>query len=195
MKRYISSSGRSSSSNLVSAISYVLKSTMEMGDSLEDIVEGLAFADDSIELPDEYDAEEMLNSILTQLVDQQSADLVDFIRYGFVEYPDMMLMEISTSSPSGTNSKLYNAIKTIYSQIGEFPGGEELKEVIEKNIFGSPITEGNAAEIGYLIGQLYWKYITRKEYGVRSNTASAVGVSIGCRDAIGGKYISNRVDL
>jgi hypothetical protein len=188
MKRYIKSSGNSSDSRLVSAIIKVIWSCFGMGDSYSDIVEGLADLG-NIDLPeDDYDEDKMLKSILNQLVAQRSSAIPEFIIYNFTEYPDMLLEEISTDSPSGKDSKLYKAIKTIYNRIGEFPGGDAVKSAIKENIFNSDLIMGNAAEIGYAIGSVYWKYIKSKEYGVRSNTACAIGVSMGCRDAIGGKY-------
>lgn len=189
MKRYISSARKAPSSNLVAALREVIHSTLDMGDYLEDTVE--AYADlGGIELPEDYDPDEMLNTVLTELVNKRSAAIPDSIVYNFTEFSDMLLEEISTSRPSGKQSKLYKAIATIYSQIGEFPGGDKVKKAIEDTIFNSPLIEGDAAEIGYAIGSIYWKYITSPKYGVRSNTASAVGVSIGCRDAevINGKY-------
>ena len=189
MKRYISSASASTNSKLVSALAYVIRSTMDMGDYLVDIVEGLADLG-GIELPDDYNTDRMFKSVLNQLVDQKSVAIPDSIIYDFTEYPEMMLEEISTSSPSGKKSKLYKAINTIYNEIGAFPGGDSVKKAIEENIFNSALVEGNAAEIGYAIGHIYWKYITRPEYGNRSNTASAVGVSVGARDdkVINGKY-------
>lgn len=189
MKRYISSARKSSSSNLVSALREVIHSTLDMGDYLEDVVEGYADLG-GIELPEDYDPDEMLNTVLTELVNKRSAAIPDSIVYNFTEFPGMLLDEISTSRPGGKQSKLYKAIETIYSQIGEFPGGDKVRKAIEDTIFNSPLIEGDAAEIGYAIGSIYWKYITSPEYGVRSNTASAVGVSNGCRDpeTINGKY-------
>lgn len=189
MKRYISSARKSSGSNLVSALREVIHSTLDMGDYLEDVVEGYADMG-GIELPEDYDPDEMLNTVLTELVNKRSAAIPDSIVYNFTEFPGMLLDEISTSRPSGKQSKLYKAIETIYSQIGEFPGGDKVKKAIEDTIFNSSLIEGDAAEIGYAIGRIYWKYITSPEYGVRSNTASAVGVSNGCRDpeTINGKY-------
>ena len=187
MKKYISASGSSSDAKLVSALIAVIWSAFDMGDSLSDIVEG--FADQGgIDLPDEYNADEMLKSVLKQLVAQRSAAIPESFIYYFTEYPNILLDEISTDSPSGKDSKLYKAIQTIYDRIGEFPGGDSVKTAIEENIFNSERVEGNAAEVGYAIGLEYWRYIKSKEYGVRSNTASALGVSIGCREAIGGKY-------
>lgn len=189
MKRYISSASASSNSKLVSALDYLLRCTIDFDNFLEDIVEGLAFAAD-IELPEEYDEDKMLKTVLNQLVEQRSEVIPSDIIYIFTEFSEMLLEEISTSRPSGKNSKLYKVITTIYNQIGEFPGGDAVKKAIEDNIFSSDLVEGNAAEIGSAIGHIYWKYITRKEYGVRSNTASATGTSIGCRDddVINGKY-------
>lgn len=189
MKRYISSARKSSGSNLVSALREVIHSTLDMGDYLEDVVEGYADMG-GIELPEDYDPDEMLNTVLTELVNKRSAAIPDSVVYNFTEFPGMLLDEISTSRPSGKQSKLYKAIETIYSQIGEFPGGDKVKKAIEDTIFNSSLIEGDAAEIGYAIGRIYWKYITSPEYGVRSNTASAVGVSNGCRDpeTINGKY-------
>lgn len=189
MKKYIGAARKSSGSNLVSALCDVINSTLDMGDWLEDVVEGYADLG-GIDLPEEYDADEMLKSVLTELVNERSAAIPDSIVYNFTDYSDMMLEEISTRKPSGKNSKLYKAIETIYSQIGEFPGGDKVKKAIETTIFSSPLIEGDAAEIGYAIGCIYWRYITSPEYGTRSNTASAVGVSIGCRDAavLNGKY-------
>lgn len=187
MKRYIKSSGSSSDSRLVSALVEVLLSTLDMGDYVEDLVEGLADLG-NIELPEEYDADTMLTSVLTQLVAQQSSAITDYIIYPFTEYPEMLLEDISIRTPSGKDSKLYKAIQVIYDHIGEFPGGDAVKSAIAENIFSSELISGNAAEVGYAIGNLYWKYIKSEEYGVRSNFASAVGVSHGCREAIGGKY-------
>ena len=188
MKRYISSaSGNSSNSRLVSALTEVIWSTLDMGDYISDVVESLADLGD-IELPDDYDEDKMLKSVLNQLVSQHSSAIPDYFIYIFTEYPETLLREISTRSPSGKQSKLYKAIKTIYNSIGEFPGGGEIKSAIEENIFNSNLIEDNAAEVGYAIGNLYWQYIKSKEYGMRSNFASAVGVSVGCRRAIGGKY-------
>ncbi len=187
MKRYIYSSKGSSDSQLVTALALVLLSTLDMGDSVDELVDGLAFNAD-IELPDDYDEDDMLNSVLTQLVSQRSATLPDTLIYTFTEFADMLLEEISTSKPSGKDSKLYKAIQTIYNRIGEFPSGDTVKAAIEDNIFNSDLVQDNVGEIGYAIGNLYWRYITSKEYGVRSNTASAIGVSNGCREAIGGKY-------
>lgn len=186
MKRYIIAS-HSSSNKLVSALSTVLLSTLDMGDYVEDIVEGLADMGE-IDLPEDYDPDEMLNSVLTQLVNQRSAVIPDSIIYSFTEYPDVLLEEISTSSPSGKKSNLYKAIYTIYSQMDTFPNGSAVKAAIEDNIFSSDLIDGNAAEIGYIIGSTYWKYIKSPEYGVRTNDAATVGVSIGCREAISGKY-------
>lgn len=189
MKRYVKSASATSSSKLVSALDYLLRCTIDWDNDLEDIVNGLAFAAD-IELPDEYDEDRMLKTVLKQLVDQRSNTIPEYIIYPFTEYPETLLEEISTSSPSGKKSKLYKVISVIYSQIGEFPGGDAVKKAIEDNIFSSSLIEGNAAEIGYAIGHIYWEYITQPEYGVRSNFASAVGVSNGCRDdkVVNGKY-------
>lgn len=189
MKRYIYSSKGSADSQLVSALVKVTLSTLDMGTDVGEVVESYAMLD-GIELPEEYDDYEMLESILTQLVAQRSEDIPETLMYTFgeIEFVDMLLEEISTSKPSGKNSKLYKAIKTIYDCIGEFPGGDAVKVAIEDNIFNSDLAQDNVGEVGYAIGNLYWKYITSEEYGVRSNTASAIGVSNGCRDAIGGKY-------
>lgn len=189
MKRYIYSSRGSSDSKLVDAIVKVTLSTLDMGTYVEDIVEAYAQLG-NIELPEDYDADEMLNSVLTQLVAQRSEVIPETLIYTFdeIEFVDMLLEEISTSKPSGKASKLYKAIQTIYNRIGEFPGGDTVKTAIENNIFNSDLVQDNAGEVGYAIGNLYWEYIKSKEYGVRSGTASAIGVSNGCRAAIGGKY-------
>lgn len=187
MKRYIYAARGSSDSKLVAALALVFLSTLDMGDSVDDLVEGLAFNAD-IELPEDYDEDDMLNSVLTQLVSQRSATIPDALSYTFTEFADMLLEDISIHKPSGKDSKLYKAIKVIYDRMGEFPNGDAVKSAIEDNIFSSDLVKDDVAEIGYAIGNLYWRYIKSKEYGVRSNTASAVGVSIGCRDAIGGKY-------
>ena len=124
------------------------------------------------------------------MVAERSDVIPETLMYTFdeIEFVDMLLEEISTSKPSGKTSKLYKAIKTIYDHIGEFPGGAAVKVAIENNIFNSDLVQDNVGEVGYAIGNLYWRYITSEEYGVRSNFASAIGVSNGCRDAIGGKY-------
>lgn len=189
MKRYIYSSQGTYDSRLVSALVQVTWSTLDMGSSLGDVVEAYASLG-NIELPDEYNADKMLKSVLTQLVAQRSSVIPETLMYTFDEdeFVDMLLEEISTSKPSGKNSKLYKAIRTIYNCIGDFPGGNVVKAAIENNIFSSDLVKDNAGEVGYAIGHIYWEYIKRKEYGIRSNTASAVGVSNGCRAAIGGKY-------
>ena len=66
MKRYISSASASSNSKLVSALDYLLRCTIDFDNFLEDIVEGLAYAAD-IELPEEYDEDKMLKTVLNQL--------------------------------------------------------------------------------------------------------------------------------
>lgn len=189
MKRYIRLSSNLGSSDLVDALCVVIYSTLDMGDYLEDVV-GTYAQLGGIELPDDYDADVMLIKVLTELVNQHSEIIPEGIIYNFTEYSDMLLDEIAMSRPSGKQSNLYKSINTIYSQIGKFPGGDSVKRAIEENIFSSPLVEGVAAEIGYAIGQIYWRYINRPEYGVRSNNASAIGVSNGCRSpkAINGKY-------
>jgi hypothetical protein len=189
MKRYISSARKTTSSDLVDALCVVIYSTLDMGDYLEDVVETYAQLG-GIELPDDYDADVMLIKVLTELVNQHSEIIPEGIIYNFTEYSDMLLDEIAMSRPSGKQSNLYKSINTIYSQIGKFPGGDSVKRAIEENIFSSPLVEGVAAEIGYAIGQIYWRYIDRPEYGVRTNNAGATGVSNGCRSpkAINGKY-------
>ena len=193
MKRYIIASGGSSDSKLVSALIDIMYSTMGMGDSVSDLIEGIAYSDDIdagefYDPYEDYDADEVFRSMLSALVAKHSADIPDLIQYYFTEYDDTLLEEISTGSPSGKQSDLYKEIELIYDRMGEFPGGDVVKSAIEENIFNSNLIEDDAAELGYAIGHTYWQYIKSKEYGVRSNTASAVGVSIGCRDAIGGKY-------
>ena len=189
MKRYIYSSSGSSDSKLVSALVTVTLATLDMSTSVGEVVESYAQLGD-IELPEEYDEDEMLKSVLTQLVAERSDVIPETLMYTFdeIEFVDMLLEEISTSKPSGKDSKLYKAIQTIYNRIGEFPSGDTVKTAIENNIFNSDLVQDNVGEVGYAIGNLYWRYITREEYGVRSNFASAIGVSNGCRDAIGGKY-------
>lgn len=189
MKRYIYSSNGSTDSQLVSALITVTLATLDMGTYIDDVVESYAHLG-NIELPEEYDEDEMLKSVLTQLVATRSSVIPDTLMYTFdeIEFVDTLLEDISIRKPSGKNSKLYKAIKTIYDRIGEFPGGDAVKVAIENNIFNSDLVQDNVGEVGYAIGNLYWRYITSEEYGVRSNTASAVGVSNGCRDAIGGKY-------
>ena len=153
MKRYIYSSKGSADSQLVSALVKVTLSTLDMGTDVGEVVESYAMLD-GIELPEEYDDYEMLNSILAQLVAQRSEDIPETLMYTFgeIEFVDMLLEEISISKPSGKNSKLYKAIKTIYDRIGEFPGGDAVKVAIENNIFNSDLAQDNVGEVGYAIG-------------------------------------------
>ena len=188
MKRYISSaSGNSSDSQLATALYEVLTYPLGMGDSITEIIEGLAF-EGNIDLPEDYDADKMLKSVLKKLAAQRSGVIPEYLEYNFTEDVDSLLYHISTQSPSGTKSKLYKYIKLIYNRIGEFPGGDKIKSLIEENIFNSDLVKDNAAEVGAAIGDIYWRYIRSKEYGLRSNFASAVGCSVGCRRAVGGKY-------
>lgn len=165
---------------LKEAILYIILSNQDMGDSLLDEAEYLA---DQAGI--EYDNllesdEEILDRALDKLIASRSSDICEYLKYYFTdEYiVEHIFDEIVHSRGHLFDSEMYIAVKTLYTDIGRFPGGHVIQLAIQNNILNPLGTyDIEAARVGSQIGHLYWRYVTRIEYGGVGNGGGAEGCS------------------
>lgn len=164
--------------SLKDAVIYIILSSLDMGDSLLDEAEYLA---DRAEI--EYDniidtADDILNRALDQLISTRSAAICEYLKYYFTdEYVVDHIFDAVVRSPGHLfDSEMYTAIKTLYTDIGSFPGGRVIQLAIQDNIL-DPLGDYNidASRVGSQIGHIYWRYVTRPEYGEVSNSGASTG--------------------
>lgn len=157
---------------LVNAILYLIQTCRSLGDDIEETASFLAeeAGMDYDELEDDVDA--TLAEALDILINDRSDVLPEFLNYYFTE--DYLLDFILDDIVS--KDKMINNLQVIYNALGNFPGGNQVKANMKTNVFDFVDTYAlDAAKVGYEIGQEYWRYITNPVYGVRTNSAFAVG--------------------
>ena len=166
------------STYLVDSLEYLYTFNLDMGDSLEDVVEWVAdeaglnfnalyYGDDDYDEfeDDEYsenhrwvetkDLEDIFDEALMILTSEHSSHITDTLLTLFTE-PDLVDEVLDDMARS---VEMRDAIDAVYSLIEEWPNGEQVKDAIANNIFAYlDMHSLKAAEVGSQIGNQYYKY-------------------------------------
>lgn len=127
------------SSALVEALSYLWEFDIDMGDSIEEVVESITQAanipyDPYAEWDEDgyMDPEDAIEIGMEVLVDNHSSYITDCLYYLFTE---ANLVESIFEELEGSYSqRMLEALEVVYRQISGFPRGEEIKGLLEENI-------------------------------------------------------------
>jgi len=126
------------SQGLIEAFIYFNTFNMGMGDSLYDTAHWLADEagldlETNYEYYDDLDDEDLMLEALEKIVVNKPELIPNTLLYVFTE--DNLIEDVLDELESPYRKQMWENLDLVYETIGNFPGGDKVKEAMEKNIF------------------------------------------------------------